>query len=859
MKVAARPRLLLSLILIGGTALRMYHLGADSLWYDETVSVTLAGGPFLELLRHTAGDIHPPGYYALLRGWLIAVGYGSGHADPAGFRLEFAAGALSVFFGLVLIPLVYVLASHLASRRVALVAAAIVAASPYNVWYSQEVRMYTLGAALGVVVLYAMLRAYSGGSGARTWWLVYALAAAAGIYALYYFAFLLAAVNIWYAAGIVATKARARGSAASVAREARGASTAPFAFSVGPWLLANLLALLVFAPWAGIAWRQATDPPVPPWRSVTGLGPALAASWTALGLGQSATGWLAPVLAIALVLYVLGLFALAGGSTRGASLAGAQVEPGATLSRPWRGPAAALLLFGATFGSLALILLFSLRSPLFHVRYLFTYSPAFYIVLAAGVTWLWARSRPLGTVAVLLWLAGAAVTLQAFWYDPAYRADDHRAAVRSLRAQWRPGDVLLVNAGYAYPALTTYWDGPIASARRLSDALPPSRTDGALVMLETGHVDGDQRLGWGDPRSDFYALPFEVADARLQALFERFSRVWQYRIYDTVNDPQGKLRAQLDARGRLFDERIFAGEANIRLQGYAPRSAAEWDANAPGASYDANVAVRPGPLPAEVTSGGTLYGNLTWRAGAGPPAEIATSVRLVGPGGTVWAQPPDEHPLGPLFPSSQWPQGEAQRQPVALPVPPGTPPGSYAVELVVYDPATGKPWQPAPQGGLQTTPDGLVLRQVEVGRAAGSSAPMARQPLARFGPLALLSADSPATTVAAGGRVPVELLWHAGRAPAEPMVVVVQLLDRAGKVAAGLEEEPVGGSYPTSRWSDGEIVRDKHILDLPPALEPGKYTLIASMHPAGSSARLTTGDGLFGRTDHVVIKELQVE
>ena len=55
-------------------ALRLFRLGADSLWYDETVSTLLAGSPLPDLIRHTAGDIHPPLYYILLRGWLIALG-----------------------------------------------------------------------------------------------------------------------------------------------------------------------------------------------------------------------------------------------------------------------------------------------------------------------------------------------------------------------------------------------------------------------------------------------------------------------------------------------------------------------------------------------------------------------------------------------------------------------------------------------------------------------------------------------------------------------------------------------------------------------------------------------------------------
>ncbi len=165
MKRFLASRFPLLLILLGGTALRLVRLGADSLWYDETVSTYLAGSPLLELIRHTAGDIHPPLYYALLRGWLLLMGYGSGRADPAGIGLEFSAAFFSLFFGVALIALAYAVACRVADRRVALIAAAAVAVSPYNVWYSQEVRMYTLGAALGALVVYALLRAVQANDG----------------------------------------------------------------------------------------------------------------------------------------------------------------------------------------------------------------------------------------------------------------------------------------------------------------------------------------------------------------------------------------------------------------------------------------------------------------------------------------------------------------------------------------------------------------------------------------------------------------------------------------------------------------------------------------------------------------------
>src|SRR4051812_28672479 len=62
-------RLLVIILLLLGFALRLYHLGGESLWYDETVSAYLAGQPLPELIAHTARDIHPPAYYLLLYIW----------------------------------------------------------------------------------------------------------------------------------------------------------------------------------------------------------------------------------------------------------------------------------------------------------------------------------------------------------------------------------------------------------------------------------------------------------------------------------------------------------------------------------------------------------------------------------------------------------------------------------------------------------------------------------------------------------------------------------------------------------------------------------------------------------------------
>ncbi len=863
------------LIVLAGFALRLYRLGADSLWYDETVSTALAGSPLPELIRHTAGDIHPPGYYLLLRGWLTLAGYPNGRADPTGNGLEFMAGFFSLFWGVILIALAYALARRLTgSQSIALLAVALTALSPYNIWYSQEVRMYTLGAALGVLALYALWRAVEAGtaeiqpstlSGGRTvvqaarsrrgelqhasqanglsfdsippedrqdsaqdahvrWWIVYAVTAAAGMYTLYYFAFLLIPLSLWALAVLL-----------------RGRR------DVRPWLLAHAGAVLLYAPWLPVAWRQATAPPVPPWRTAPDLWAALRESWTTLSLGQSAPGWLWPLLLLTLALYGLGLW--------------------------WLRSRAAGVLALATFGPLALILAVSLAAtPLYHVRYLFTYSPAFYVVLAAAVAGL-AQRMPrrgapdkrmdvrravrasaypfLGAAAsVALWLIAAGVTLNAFWFDPAYRADDHRTAVRQLQAAWRPGDVVLVNAGWTYTALTTYWHGPVLRSR-LTEPLPQPGTDPAtLIMVTTGHADGEAGLGWGDPRADFFALPVTVAREQVTALFAAFPRVWHYRLYDTVNDPAGALRGLLAETGRLTQDKVYAGEAFVRVERYVPRAGVTWPDDAAGAVYGDALQARWEMLPPSAASGETLYPAIRWRPRAALTGTLATSLRLVGPDGEVWAQPPDERPLGPAFLAAQWPAAVVQRQPLALTVPEGLPPGTYTVLLVAYDAVTGQPLALTPLNGTTVMPPGAVLGHVKVHPPA--SLPPRRPAVAEFGPIALIAATTPATTIAPGGAIPVELLWQTREAPPE-LVAVVQLLGPDGELAANLEAPMACSGPDTPACAAGQMILERHILTLPPDLQPGPHRLIIGVYTQADGRRLLTAGA-----DHYEVKEILV-
>ena len=66
---------------------------------------------------------------------------------------------LLVLFGVLAVPLTYILGRRLLGTMVGLVGALLVAISPHLVWYSQEAKMYSAVLALGLLAIYALRRA----------------------------------------------------------------------------------------------------------------------------------------------------------------------------------------------------------------------------------------------------------------------------------------------------------------------------------------------------------------------------------------------------------------------------------------------------------------------------------------------------------------------------------------------------------------------------------------------------------------------------------------------------------------------------------------------------------------------------
>ncbi len=806
---STRSRALLLIGLLLAFALRLYHLGGESLWYDETVSAVLAEQSPAALIAHTARDIHPPGYYLLLHGWQRLTHPTLAHG------LEFLYAWPSLWFGVVIVALLYALGRRFYGASSALTTLWLAAINPFHLWYSQEVRMYTLGASLGLLCWWALLKFFEQKQWrARIRWLfVYALCGAVGLYTLYYFLFTLAALNL-----IALSIFWRRRHQVDVRRGLA-------------WLGAQALIVLFYVPWLPTLWRQATDPPVPPWRTAWSDWPsfaqAVSESLAALLVGQSPPGlhnWPWALLTVSLVAIFYYTKVQSTKTVQG------RAQP------PNNSSSASLLSY--LFVPIGLIYLLTLViTPIYHVRYLFVYAPPFLILVAEVVQQMRRWKRWLGTLTTLLLITTSGWGLLEFWSNPLYRADDHRAAVAQLAQQWRPGDLILVNAGWVYTALQLYWPTtlvgadaalppPISRIERITDyaqkvksaAGTKTSTEPTVTVVRTGSIDGAASLGWGDPSSDFFAMPSETITSNLTEIASHHTRIWHYRLYDTVNDPNGLICTWLDANPTPVLDIPFSGRDYLRLQQYATKMEQALPSGQ-GYTFGNTIRLLPDPTPATVAAGEFLYLSTKWLALPDietVPGGLSMSLRLYDADGQMVAQ----QDATPGQATNTWQPTMSYTVPLALPVPVATKPGTYELALIVYAADTGTPLLSAQASG-----DGRIsLGVVQITPAR--QPPEISDRLARFDYIDLVTAQISAARTSTATPINLRLIWRPWpNAYQETYLGILELRNAAGTVVQSWSDALGGWDYPSGSWPASIPVQEWRTITIDTSIPTGAYQL----------------------------------
>jgi mannosyltransferase len=183
-----------AIVLVLAGTLRIAALARSELWFDEAYAALIAQLPVAQLLEELERDSSPPLYYLTLHFWMDLMG-----REPAALR------ALSVGSGLLAVYLCFFLGRRLWDEKTGWLAALLLALSPLHVYYSREVRPYSL---FIVLVLGSLIALHRLASSERPHAAVslYALATLGAAYTHNYGVFLLAALPIVVRGGQLSPK-----------------------------------------------------------------------------------------------------------------------------------------------------------------------------------------------------------------------------------------------------------------------------------------------------------------------------------------------------------------------------------------------------------------------------------------------------------------------------------------------------------------------------------------------------------------------------------------------------------------------------------------------------------------------------
>ena len=801
---------LLLFVLLASFGLRLYRLADKSVWWDEGLAAWSARQSLADIARWTSADVHPPLYFWMLHAWRLGSGEG-----------EFGLRYLSVLIGVLTVAATYRLGHEAGGRATGLLGAALIALSRFDVWWSQEMRMYALTALWAALALWATMR-YWAHSRAQDG-LLYVLYVTAGLYTLYLSVSVLVIANlVWLVAWLYGRRVgRVRWRA------------------LLRWAALQWTALVLFAPWLVYALRR-----MPTWSSASpvALDVFLRIYWTVLVLGiptdvERYLWWTLPVLAI----WVAGLAALWNRARRDRAIA----RNAALLTLGILLPAG--VVYGVSLPRAAFF-----YSPQLAPRYLIVFAPSFYVLLAWGITSLGqsrygadqrqrmargyeglassrmpARERALSLLRLTLALLVLCVAGYGLWryYPERILVDDYKALVATLHAYQRPGDAVVLYPDRDWPVFSYHHPG---TWHKIPHAL---------------------------------RVTAEAAETYVAPIWEAHEAIWLVTTPDAgVNDPQGEVPAWLGGRA-AYSAEYRSSDKVLRFYARTQARAAVAGQLAPGtrppqpfeaALGDGVRLAGYGQPVREYRHGDTIHLATYWQeAREGAQGEVGL-VDARGAGCSL-AEAVQRVLVSLPQPTST---GRLTRQQVDLVVPPDVPPGRYRTALrllpdeqpLCLGKFTLRPW---PRSGSGTISETAIGQPKRAGFEGG---------------IGLLGYDLQESSALPGDTVSLTLYWQAQQPIERRYKVFTHLL---GEVYNGARDsflwgqrdnEPQAGARPTSTWRSGEVIADRYAIPLDAGAPPGVYSIEIGLYDPATLERLPVLDGRGQAVaDHLVLTYITVK
>jgi 4-amino-4-deoxy-L-arabinose transferase-like glycosyltransferase len=454
----------LGLILVAAAALRLWGLGAKSLWLDEIMTVQKASMSFADMMgqirRH---DAHPPLFQIVEWLWL-RVGKGDAYAR-----------APSVVAGVACVWLCFLIARRLFGRKAAPAAAAMAALSYFGIFYSQEARLHSFMTALflGQVCLLLAILERRGKAG---WglWLAYGLVGLASLYTYALCALTIGAMGLLY---LWLTWRRHR--------------------QFGRWLAVHAAIALLFLPWVPTLQKRTAELEASIREYHDSIGRP-----TASEVAGGVTAW-----------------AIGPRSWQGSSRLGPMIGLGCLLAAAaaasWRTSRRPAKILGVLF-FLPLLLYLVLPMPrvhLYEAKHLMFAQPILLIALSGARLSFRALGKERRSHILLIVVLGFAA-LNALglrdYFRPGFEKENWRKLAADVSVLVAPNDLILFNPSYIGYAFDYY--------ARLPADLPPIARAGAEPLLQPGvRIEGSPRRIWLIEDYSAVSRPFPQALDRLEA------------------------------------------------------------------------------------------------------------------------------------------------------------------------------------------------------------------------------------------------------------------------------------------------------------------------------------------------------
>ena len=213
------------LVLIGilalAVVLRLIRLGTFAYWHDEAYSMLVSQNLYGFIFHDELAANHPPFAYFLLAGW-----------RALGMEINaWTVRGLPALFGVLGVAAIFFLGKALFNTRTGLIAAFLLAISPFQILHSQDLKEYIYLPFFATVMVLYFYRATI--TKTRRDWITYGVLAGICCYTEAFVAPLLVAINCWFLLFFRQHKE-----------------------SLKYWFIANVLGALLYLPWLGMMLQK---------------------------------------------------------------------------------------------------------------------------------------------------------------------------------------------------------------------------------------------------------------------------------------------------------------------------------------------------------------------------------------------------------------------------------------------------------------------------------------------------------------------------------------------------------------------------------------------------------------------------